>query len=121
MAESDPSALTAELARRARDAAYVAVGLGVLGFQRLQVQRRELGRHLSGETALPGLDDKMTDLRAALAGGVHQLDRLLGATRSMVESALQPIEEALPAPAKELVDKGRELGTQLRQLVGSGR
>jgi hypothetical protein len=30
----------------ARDAVYVAVGLGVLGFQRAQVRRRELQHHL---------------------------------------------------------------------------
>ena len=35
-----------DLRASARDALYVGVGLGVLGFQRLQVQRRELERAL---------------------------------------------------------------------------
>jgi hypothetical protein len=36
----------ARLVDLTRDATYVAVGLGVLGFQRLQVRRRELERRL---------------------------------------------------------------------------
>ncbi len=52
----------------ARDAAYVAVGLGVLGYQRAQVQRVELQNRLSKD----------------LTHAVH-----------FVESTLQPIEERL--------------------------
>ena len=36
----------------ARDAAYVAVGLGVLGYQRAQVQRVELQNRLSKDLSL---------------------------------------------------------------------
>lgn len=36
------------LTKLARDAAYVAVGFGVLGFQRAQVRRRELRKRLEG-------------------------------------------------------------------------
>lgn len=35
-----------ELTRRAEEALYTAVGLGILGFQHLQVRRRELARSL---------------------------------------------------------------------------
>ena len=34
------------MTKLARDAAYVAVGFGVLGFQRAQVRRRELRKRL---------------------------------------------------------------------------
>jgi hypothetical protein len=43
----------------ARDAVYIAVGLGVLGFQRAQVRRRELQQHvdaLLGRSAAPQRD-----------------------------------------------------------------
>lgn len=33
--------------RLARDAAYVSIGFGVLGFQKLQVRRRELEKELA--------------------------------------------------------------------------
>jgi hypothetical protein len=35
-----------DLRRGARDVVYTGVGLGILGFQRLQVQRRELEKAL---------------------------------------------------------------------------
>ncbi len=36
------------LPKLAKDAAYIAVGFGVLGFQRAQVRRRELLKRLEG-------------------------------------------------------------------------
>ena len=43
---NDLTGLATEVANRARDAAYVAVGLGVLGLQRAQVQRQEWAKRL---------------------------------------------------------------------------
>jgi hypothetical protein len=40
-----------ELAEFAREALYVTVGLGILGFQKLQAQRRALERRLSSRDA----------------------------------------------------------------------
>ena len=58
----------------ARDAAYVAVGLGVLGYQRAQVQRVELQHKLSKDLSL---DQRLSDVRTELTKGVKQLDELL--------------------------------------------
>jgi hypothetical protein len=38
-----------DVARAAKDAAYVSVGLGLIAFQRLQVRRQELHKALSGQ------------------------------------------------------------------------
>jgi len=43
----------------ARDAAYVAVGLGVLGYQRVQVQRVELKNKLAKDFSL---DEHLTEV-----------------------------------------------------------
>ena len=53
----------------ARDAAYVAVGLGVLGYQRAQVQRVELQNRLSKDVAL---DQRIGEVRHSVAKGIHQ-------------------------------------------------
>jgi hypothetical protein len=42
MPDGPASAVHAVARAAARDAVYIAVGLGVLGFQRAQVRRREL-------------------------------------------------------------------------------
>jgi hypothetical protein len=37
-----------DVTRAVENTLYTAVGLGILGFQHLQVQRRELTKHVSG-------------------------------------------------------------------------
>ena len=54
-----------DLTRRAEEALYTAVGLGILGFQHLQVRRRELARSLEDivhqvTDPRPGPDRKFT-------------------------------------------------------------
>lgn len=115
---ADLNDLTTTVANRARDAAYVAVGLGVLGFQRAQVQRRQLQRRLAPEV---DLDQRVSEVRAAVATGVQQLDELLEGAVQAMESTLQPLEDQLPPVAREVaqrvVDQAREVGNQIKQLV----
>ncbi len=59
----------------ARDAAYVAVGLGVLGYQRALVQRVELQNRLNNDLSL---DQRIDDVRQGMARGVQHLDDLAG-------------------------------------------
>lgn len=113
---SGAAALGEQLVTRARDAAYTAVGLGILGFQRLQVRRRDMAQRLSGDAATGAPAD---DLRALLATGARQLDEWLEGTLALVDSGLQPIEGQLPPVAREIVTRGRALGSQLHELVKS--
>ncbi len=53
-----------DLRRGARDAVYTGVGLGILGFQQLQVQRRELEKALGVELQPP------TDVVGRLLGRI---------------------------------------------------
>lgn len=65
MAEPNMSDVTSTL----RDAAYVAVGFGVLAFQKAQVRRRELEKQFEGQS---------NQLREQLAGVARELKTLLG-------------------------------------------
>jgi len=104
----------------ARDAAYVAVGLGVLGYQRAQVQRVELQQRLSEDFSL---DQRMDDVRQGVAKGIHQIDDLAESAAHFVETTLQPLEEKLPPSVSQLTSKAREqareVRTQIRQLVNA--
>jgi enoyl-CoA hydratase/carnithine racemase len=115
---NDLTELPGEVANIARDAAYVFVGLGVLGFQRAQVQRVELQSKLATDLTL---DERMTDLREAVANGFHQVDELVESAIHFVEATIAPIEEQLPTVAREVAkrahDQAREIRTQLRELV----
>jgi hypothetical protein len=95
----------------ARDAAYVAVGLGVLAYQRAQVQRVELQKRLSKE--LP-LDQRIGDVRQGVAKGFQQIDDLAESAAQFVETTFQPLEDRLPASVSQLTTKAREQAREVR-------
>lgn len=106
----DVNTLAADATRRARDAAYVAVGLGVLGAQRLQARRREMVRAAER-------DARVAQLRTEVLSGAGQV-------ASWLESSLEAsasFDERLPAPAREIAGIARTslaaIGAQLRQLA----
>lgn len=118
----DVAALAGALAERARDAAYVAVGLGVLGVQRVQVARRRMARgtgsldevlgRMGAELGRLGPQAGRTGPEAARrapepALGARQLGEWLDGTVDLVSSSLRPFEEQLPDPARELADRAR--------------
>ncbi len=104
----------------ARDAAYVAVGLGVLGYQRAQVQRVELQNRLSQDMTL---DQRIDEVRHSVAKGIQHFDDLAESATQFVETTLQPLEDKLPATVTQLTAKAREqareVRTQIRQLVNA--
>jgi ElaB/YqjD/DUF883 family membrane-anchored ribosome-binding protein len=102
----------------ARDAAYVAVGLGVLGFQRAQVQRVELQNRLSKDLSL---DQHLSGVRTELTKGIQQLDELLESATQFIETSIQPLEQQLPAAVTQFrtkaFEQAREVRSQIRQRV----
>jgi hypothetical protein len=102
----------------ARDAAYVAVGLGVLGYQRAQVQRVELQNRLSKDFSF---DQRIGDVRQGVAKGIHQIDDLAETAVQFVETTLQPLEDKLPSSVSQVTTKAkqqaREVRIQIRQRV----
>jgi hypothetical protein len=105
----------------ARDAAYVAVGLGVLGYQRAQVQRVELQNKLSSKDF--SLDHRLGGVRTGVTKGFKQIDDLAETAAQFVETTLQPLEDKLPASVTQLTTKAREqardVRTQIRQRVAN--
>ena len=95
----------------ARDAAYVAVGLGVLGYQRVQVQRVELQNRLSKDFSL---DQRIDEVRQGVAKGFNQIDDLAETAVQFVETTLQPLEDMLPSSVTQVTTKAREQAREVR-------
>ena len=91
----------------ARDAAYVAVGLGVLGYQRAQVQRVELQNRLSKDFSLD-------EVRQGVSKGFNQIDDLAETAVQFVETTLQPLEDKLPSSVSQVTAKAREQAREVR-------
>jgi len=125
-----------EVSRAARDAAYVAVGLGVLGFQKAQVRRREITAHLTtaGDTGherlgdlasasetlyerLERLGSTLSELPADLARSMVELDGPIEAMITRLETAMEPVEDKLPPATRQAVRQARLQAANLRQQL----
>ncbi|MHB1986828.1 MAG: hypothetical protein ACYCSF_02400 [Acidimicrobiales bacterium] len=104
-----------DLTRVAQDAAYVAVGLGVVGFQKTQVARRELVEQIEKQRAV--VDVQAAEVRAQLARTWRELDNALGQIFNRADATLAPVTSRLPLKAQALVSQARETRDQVRELI----
>ena len=89
-----------------KDAAYVAVGIGVIGFQKAQVRRQELRKDLVGRRK--DLETQVEEYGTKLRGIARELP-------GKVEPVVKELEERLPESAKELVAQARQAAKGLRR------
>ncbi len=101
--------MTDDVRDRIKDAAYTVVGLGVLGVQRLQVQRRDLSRSLASAAR--------TEWRPQVRDAASRLQDLATTADARVNPVLDRFEEGLPDATRELVRTAREVATEARDAV----
>jgi hypothetical protein len=98
----------------ARDVTYIAIGLGVLGYQRLQVHRVDLANKLPHDFSL---DQAMGDVRDGVSKGLDQMDELAESAAKLLETTLQPLEEHLPPRVSQLSARAREQAREVRSQI----
>ena len=74
-----------DIANVAKDATYVVIGAGVLGFQQAQVQRRELMSKLQEPSTMA---ERVSTVRGDLSDAVHSVD-------TKVEDLMDRFEEII--------------------------
>jgi len=84
-----------------KEAAYAAVGLGVLGVQRLQVRRRDVTRQVE-----PQVRD-----------AAQRLQRLASAADQALNPVLERIEGRLPDATRELVHSAHSVVIDARNTI----
>lgn len=72
----------ADVQKTLKDALYVTVGLGVIGFQKAQVRRRELTKQV---------EDQRKRVEGQVAAGAGQLDKLTKQVREQVTPVIGQI------------------------------
>lgn len=93
----------ADVTKPVKDALYVAVGLGVIGIQRAQVQRRELRKQLENQ----------------LDTTTGQLQRLTRQVEGVVDPMLDQLTARLPERSRGLVTQARSAAKEAQgQLLG---
>ena len=125
-----------EITKIVKDAAYVAIGFGLLTVQKAQVQRRELADQFQGQLVDPAkaqLAEARENLEKVTADATSQWEKLSGSVDDRVklveerlndledrfESLLDEIEAKLPEQAAELVAQAREVAKEARGQVRS--
>jgi len=107
--------ITEEISKTARDAAYVVVGLGVLGLQRAQVRRHDLAKRLAEPRAQ--VENTLGDVRGELSRRVKDVDERIEGVIGKLESAWEPVEERLPAQARSLAQQARSQAREARHQI----
>jgi hypothetical protein len=115
-----------DIAAVAKDATYVVIGAGVLGFQQVQVQRQELLKRLNDPKA--GIEDRVNSVRNDLSGALQGVDSTVDGVIERfeeiierLEAAVAPLEDRLPTQARDLAKQAhvqaKEARTQLRSRI----
>ena len=106
-----------ELAKGAVD---TAVGLGVLGLQKLQVGRVELQKRLAKNETLA---DGYAEFRTQTLRRASKIDALVGEASRTFVSSLQPVTTRLPEPARQAASIAQarinELHAKVSQYLAS--
>jgi len=113
--KTDVSKAAAEITKVAQDAAYVAIGLGVLGLQKAQVRRRELQNQLD----TLGGQLPIANVRKEFAKALKDLDTAFGQLIEQMDATFEPVSERLPAGAQALVQQAKEARDQMRGYFAS--
>ena len=114
-----------DIANVAKDATYVVIGAGVLGFQQAQVQRRELMAKLQDPSS--NISDRVTAVRGDLNEAVKNVDvkveELMDRAEELIErieAVFAPFEDRLPSQARDIAkqahEQARDARTQIRNL-----
>jgi hypothetical protein len=106
-----------------RDAAYVAVGIGVIGFQQLEARAEALRTQFSSQRV--ELDKQVTERReraqAQFAKLAKELEERFEPVQKSIETGVDNLQELLPERAKELLTQARaaalEAQTNLRSRL----
>lgn len=123
MPSLDIDRLTATATNLAKDALYVGVGATLLGFQRAQVQRRELEKNMQERMGVgrEQVQNVTGSMSKTVEEQVRTLDERVGALETHIDGVLDQVQARLPEPARDLLAQAREAAktarAQVRQLV----
>lgn len=109
----DHSRNVPDLAKLAHDAAYVAVGFGVVGLQRAQVARREMLRGLERQS-----QGSPTDVKTHIASVASEIDKAATTVLTTAGRTIRPLATRLAPDARRLVDTALEAADQFRRTRG---
>jgi hypothetical protein len=129
-----PEITVDDITKVLKDVLYITVGAGVIGFQKVQVGRRELTEALNGQ--LNDAKDRVSGSNDLFEQAKAQVEKLVEAAEDQVkviedrlstveeryEALLDEIETRLPEQARDIFKQSRDVAkdarAQVRSVVG---
>lgn len=91
-----------DIRKTVTDAAYITVGIGVLGFQQAQVRRREVSK---------AVGSSVEELSKSLGSSVDEVSKAVGSSVDELRTRIEPVLEhiqCLPGQVREAAEAGRD-------------
>jgi len=111
-------AKTAEdLTDLAKEAAYLAIGIGILGFHKAQVRRQDLADAAVRARRAGDVEGSLAEARKQVAKRLQDFDATLGELIKALDSTLDPMWQRLPEPAQSAVQQARVTRDQVRVRI----
>lgn len=101
-----------DISKTVKDGLYVTIGLGVIAFQKAQVQRQELQKQV---------ESNLSGTRALVGESLKTVQERLEAVESRIDGVLDDVEQQLPEQARAVMRQARDVAkdtrSQLLELV----
>jgi len=114
-------AATNPTAKKAKDAIYTIVGLGVIGVQKINVAAKAARTKVDETVDTEGLNAAMksntADITSAVKRTAATVDAKVNEVIAKAEAIVLPYEEKLPAATREVASKVRAMSTAARAKV----
>ena len=107
----------ADVTKTLKDAGYVLIGLGVIGFQKAQVRRVELTKELEGRTK--DLETQLTEVRTQLTKVAKTVEERFEPVLDELETRFEELESRLPEQVGDLVKQARMAAKDLAKEAQS--
>lgn len=101
-----------QVAKLAKDAVYITIGIGVLAFQQLQVQRHELARWVTGQ--VDEAKSSLNTFQGQVEDGLKTVEERLSALEGQAAAVLHDLQGTLPEPVKDLAEQAIDVATSAR-------
>ncbi len=94
-----------DIQKTVRDSLYVSIGLGVIAFQKAQVQRQELRKQF---------ETNIGDARTTALDRARTVEERLEAVEARIDAVLDDVEQRLPDQARAVMHQARTVAKDAR-------
>lgn len=96
-----------------RDAAYIAIGMGVIGVQRAQVRREELRKQFAEQRS--AFETRGAEVVKLVNDAIKQADARISPVVELLEAQVDTVVDRLPAQAKSIIEPAHQATKDARQ------